>query len=273
MMINTQEVTVDHNADVCVLDHVRLIRHNRLVIDDFSLSIERHDFVSLIGANGSGKTTLLRILLGFLKPAAGTVELFGTVSSDIHRFRRRIGYVPQAASIDYKMPMSVRDVVAMGRYGVVGIGRRLNGEDRHIIQNSLRDVGIIHIADRPIGHLSGGEYQKVQLARALCQTPDLLLLDEPTSNLDLGAQKECLDLIMKLHELHDLTTIIVMHDLKSLPPICNRAIIIDEGRKVYDGPFADVLNEVNIAHVYKHQTPEVLRGIIENIAKTRNMSC
>ncbi len=258
---------------VCSLHQVRLVRHNRIVIDSFSLNIEKHDFIALIGANGSGKTTLLNVILGFLQPSSGTVALFGETGSDYHRLRRRIGYVPQAAPVDFKMPMSVRDVVAMGRYGLVGTGRRLKSDDWRIVENALKDVGIPHLAERPIGHLSGGEYQKVQIARALCQTPEMLLLDEPTSNLDLGAQKECLDLIMRLHDTHDLTTVIVMHDLKSLPSKCNRAVLIDDGKKVFDGPFVNVLTAENLAHVYKNQGRDVLNGLIEDIMTAGKMIC
>ena len=164
------------------------------------------------------------------------------------------------------MPLTVGDVVSMGRYGVAGLGRRLRNEDRALIDNAMRDVGVAHLRNRPIGHLSGGEYQKVHLARAVCQTPDLLLLDEPTSNLDLGAQKDCLDLITRLHSLRRLTTIIVMHDLKSLPARCNRAVIIDGAKKVYDGSFSGVFTESNLAHIYKYQPPHVLRLLADELS-------
>ena len=258
--------------EILSLDSIRLRRQNRVVIDNFSLSIRQGDFIALLGSNGSGKTTLLKMIMGFLKPESGTVKLFGKSVSDFHNLRKRIGYVPQALPIDFKMPMSVREVVAMGRYGLTGIGRRLKGEDHNIIADSLRDVGITQLQDRPIGHLSGGEYQKVQIARALCQTPELLLLDEPTSNLDLGAQRECLDLIICLQDTHNLTTMIVMHDLKSLPSTCNRSIIIDEGQKVFDGPFSDVLTESNMAHVYKNQTPLVLGELVEELTIKNRLS-
>ena len=247
-------------------DRIRLLRQRRVVIDDLSLSLDTGDFVALIGANGSGKTTLLRMIMGFLKPESGTLTLFGVKPCDFRSLRKRIGYVPQAMPVDFRMPMTVGDIVAIGRYGLAGMGRRLGDEDRRIIESSLGDVGIMHLRERPIGHLSGGEYQKVQLARALCQTPELLLLDEPTSNLDLGAQRECLDLIVRLHDKHRLTTMIVMHDLKSLPAQCNRAVIIDDACKVFDGPFTGVLTEENLAHVYKHRNPEILQGIIEELS-------
>ena len=256
-------------SPVLVLNHVCVRRRGRSVIDDLSVTLNDGDFVALIGANGSGKTTLLRTVMGFLRPASGTVNLFGQPVADWRRLRKRIGYVPQALSVDFKMPMNVRDVVSMGRYGLAGLGRPLADRDRQAIERAIGDVGITHLAGRPIGHLSGGELQKVQLARALCQTPELLLLDEPTSNLDLGAQRECLDLIRRLHRDRELTTLIVMHDLKSLPDGCNRAIVIDGAHVVFDGPFTDVFTEANLAHVYKHQGPAILDELLADLSGER----
>lgn len=124
------------------------------------------------------------------------------------------------------------------------------------------------LAQRPIGHLSGGEMQKVQLARALCRRPELLLLDEPTGNLDLGAQQECLALIGRMHVRHGLTTMIVMHDLKSIACRCERAVIIDDARKVFDGVMSDVFVESNLKHLYKRQAPSVLQALLADLARS-----
>ncbi len=253
-------------STVLHLENIYVCRSRRNVVEDFTFTLERGDFVALIGANGSGKTTLLRMIMGFLRPASGTICLFGQPAVHFRQLRKRIGYVPQALSVDFKMPMSVRNVVSMGRFGLAGLGRRLCVEDNEAIDNAIRDVGIKHLRDRPIGHLSGGELQKIQLARAVCQTPDLLLLDEPTSNLDLGAQRECLDLICRLHHERQLTTLIVMHDIKALPIYCNRAVIIDDARKVFDGPFRNVFTETNLAHVYKQQASAILGELLTELS-------
>lgn len=254
---------------VLKIDHISVCRHRRNVIEDISMSLNSGDFVALIGANGSGKTTLLRTIMGFLRPTSGTVNLFGKPQANGRQLRKQIGYVPQVLAIDFKMPMDVRDVVSMGRFGLAGLGKPLSNADRSVIEQAIRDVGITHLAERPIGHLSGGELQKVQLARALCQTPTLLLLDEPTSNLDLGSQRECLDLICRLHRDRGLTTLIVMHDLKSLPTGCNRALIIDDTRIVFDGSFTDVFTENNLAHVYKHQSLAILDELLVDLHGAR----
>ena len=207
---------------------------------------------------------MLRTIIGFLHPAGGEIRLFGITATSARSKepRKRIAYVPQAPVLDFKMPISARDVVSIGRYGRRGIGRRLNKADKAVIQKSIADVGIAHLADRPIGHLSGGEQQKVQIARALCQLPDVLLLDEPTSNLDLGAQRECLDIIGDIYQERRITTVIVMHDLQALPQSCNRAIIMDEGKKVFDGQFEDIFTRENLLHVYKHHTDRVMQELL-----------
>ncbi|NCC53463.1 MAG: metal ABC transporter ATP-binding protein [Spartobacteria bacterium] len=253
-------------APILELERITVRRRGQTVIEEVSITLQQGDFVALIGANGSGKTTLLRTIMGFLHPASGMVALFGQFPVNWRQQRCRIGYVPQALSIDARMPMTVRDVVAMGRIGVVGLGRRLARTDHEAVEQAMADVGVAPLAQRPVGQLSGGELQKVQIARALSQTPGLLLLDEPTSNLDLGAQRECLDLICRLHEERSLTTLIVMHDLKSLPTDCTHALIIDDARLVFEGAFQDVFTEENLAHVYKHQGRAILRELLESRA-------
>ena len=242
-----------------------LRRRGRDVLRDVSFTVDPGDWVALIGSNGSGKTSLLQTVLGRLHPHAGRVVLFNQPAIPPRRQRRLIGYVPQALAIDFKMPLSVRDVVFMGCLARRAPGRRFSAGDREAVDRALADTGLTALAQRPIGHLSGGELQKVHIARALCQSPRLLLLDEPTSHLDLGAQRDCLDLISRLHRDRELTTLIVMHDLKSLPAGCTRAMILDGGGLVYDGAFASVFTAANLAHIYKQQGPTVWSELLQEI--------
>lgn len=251
---------------VLELNSLCVERRGASVLDRLSLTLRQGEFVALIGANGSGKTTLLRTVLGFLRPTTGEVRLFDAPVGHGRAARKWIGYVPQSLAIDFKMPMTVRDVVSMGRYGLIGLARQPGNADRLAVEKALQDVGINELAGRPIGHLSGGELQKVQIARALCQSPELLLLDEPTSSLDLGAQREVLDLVGRLHRERSLTTLIVMHDLKSLPASCTRALILDDARIVFDGPFTDAFTEETLSHVYKHQGPAILRDLLTEVS-------
>ncbi|MFH1935920.1 MAG: metal ABC transporter ATP-binding protein [Pseudomonadota bacterium] len=232
-------------------------------VNNFSLDLYQGDFLALLGANGSGKTTILRSIIGFIKPTEGKIKLFGTPATTrtYKELRKRIGYVPQTAHIDFKMPISVEEVVSIGRYGKLGIGKRLSPDDKGLIQKSMKEAGILHLSQRPIGHLSGGERQKVQIARALCQNPDLLLLDEPTANLDLGAQSELIDLLERIYDQKKISILIVMHDLQNLPKKCNRSIIISEGSKVFDGKLKDIFNIENLSHIYGCNTNLVLRNL------------
>lgn len=247
-----------NKSTVVSISGLKIYRGGRPVIDDFSLDLAQGDFVAIIGANGSGKTTILRAITGFIPFQTGQITLFQERSSDLCELRKRIGYVPQNIPIDYRMPLSVKDVVAMGRFGRTGPGRRLTKNDYNLVMAALSDTGIARLADRPIGHLSGGEIQKAHIARAICQQPELLLLDEPTSNLDLGAQQDCLELIAGIHTKYRLTTMIVMHDLASLPAACNRAVIIDNAKTVFNGPFSEAFSETNLKHVYKNRIPSSL---------------
>ena len=217
----------------------------------FSTDLYRGDFVALLGTNGSGKTTILRSIAGFVRPTAGSIRVFGidTTAGIGKGIRKNIGYVPQAHSIDPRAPFSVADVVAIGRFGTVGMGRRLSPKDKKLVQRSLRDTGMAHLADRPIGHLSGGERQKVQIARALCQTPRILLLDEPTAHIDVKTQDELMDLFKNLHDEHGITIVLVMHDIHNLPPQCNRSIIVSAGRTVYDGDAQGVSPRAILSHL------------------------
>lgn len=157
--------------------------------------------------------------------------------------RRRIGYVPQIQNIDPRMPVSVREVVMMGRYGRLGLLRRPGPADRRVVDSMLQLVGMSHLASRPIGHLSGGEQQRVAIARALAQEPEILLLDEPTAALDRRARVEIMTLISEIHRSRHLTTLMVTHELKTAAAVCDRLILMKEGRIWAQGTPAEVLRE------------------------------
>ncbi len=156
---------------------------------------------------------------------------------------RRIGYVPQIQNIDPRMPVSVREVVMMGRYGRLGLLRRPGPADRRVVDSMLQLVGMSHLASRPIGHLSGGEQQRVAIARALAQEPEILLLDEPTAALDRRARVEIMTLVSEIHRSRHLTTLMVTHELKTAAAVCDRLILMKEGRIWAQGTPAEVLRE------------------------------
>jgi ABC-type Mn2+/Zn2+ transport system ATPase subunit len=235
--------------------------HGRSILHELSLKTSSNEFIVLLGANGSGKTTLLRAIMGLVNPCAGRICFAGDPLKT-SRQRTRIAYVPQMRARDYRMPMSVYDVVAIGLHHQIGLGRRPDASHRALVEQALEAVGIGHLAQRPIGHLSGGEGQKVQIARALCQSPALLLLDEPAASLDLGARSALMELLGKIHRERKLAIILVMHDLHCLPSACERAVILHEGRKCYDGVPSEVFKRANLALLYGDNAASIGRELV-----------
>ncbi|MDD5557033.1 MAG: ABC transporter ATP-binding protein [bacterium] len=226
-------------------------RHRR-ALSDISLSIRRNEFVGVAGPNGSGKSTLLRLLNGLVAPTAGSVELFGRPLSGRHlrEARRRIGYLPQHCDYDPAFPATVREVVMMGRWPMIRFFRRPSREDRMKIEEVSRRTGLGDLLGRPVGHLSGGERRKMGIARAMAQDPAMLMLDEPTSDLDIAAQAEIGRLVERVHGAGGLTVLFVTHFISHLPPCCSRFLLMKDGRIAYDGPRAGALDEGTLAALY-----------------------
>lgn len=181
------------------------------VLEDINLNVKAQDFIGLIGPNGGGKTTLLKVLLGLLKPHQGTVRI---LDRPVDQGRKYIGYVPQLLELDRNFPIQVKDVVSMGRLGKRKIFHRYNKKDREIVRRSLDQVGMLDKGDRPIGDLSGGERQRVYIARALASEPKILLLDEPTANVDSRIQNSIYELLKELNEY--MTIVMISHDLGAI---------------------------------------------------------
>jgi zinc transport system ATP-binding protein len=190
------------------------VRHNsQPTLEDISLEIAAGSFVGILGPNGAGKSTLLKVILGLIRPATGKVFIFGETPQQLRRNRHIIGYLPQRPLTNPHFPVSVLDVVVMGRYGIMGLARRPSSRDREIAWRYLDLVGMASGAGKTIGELSGGEQQRVFIARALSVEPKLLILDEPTISLDACAQDELYEMIHRLQEQMELTVIMVSHDI------------------------------------------------------------
>jgi ABC-type Mn2+/Zn2+ transport system ATPase subunit len=221
-------------------DRVTLGYGRRPVLTDISFDIPEGDFLGLVGPNGSGKTTILRAILGTLAPMAGTV----TQAPGL-----RFGYVPQRDQVDYGFPLKVLDVVLMGRYDRIGIGRRPAREDREHARSALDHVGIIDLADRPLSALSGGQKQRTLIARALVGEPNVLVLDEPTTGMDLVATTQILGLVRELHERDRLTVLMVSHALNEVANYVDRIALVNEGR-FRIGPIDEILGEQVLSDLY-----------------------
>ena len=181
------------------------------VLEDIDLTIGESDFLGLIGPNGGGKTTLLKVILGLLKPSSGDVTVFGQTPAE---GRRRIGYVAQHAHFDEDFPASVWEVVLMGRLGRAGLFRRYSKADREAAARALDTVEMLAHKHRQVGKLSGGEQQRVLIARALTTDPKLLILDEPTANVDAPMQKGLYELLATLKTR--MAILLVSHDISAV---------------------------------------------------------
>ncbi|MDD4875956.1 MAG: ABC transporter ATP-binding protein [Dehalococcoidales bacterium] len=254
------------NTAISVKDAVVSYRED-VALRGVSLEVASGEFVGIIGPNGAGKTTILTIINGLGKLHSGQVRVLGknVTSRNINFIRRRVGYVPQVEHIDPRMPISVREVVMIGRYGLLGLFRRPGKNDWKIVDEMLELVGMDHLARRPIGHLSGGEQQRVAIARCLAQEPELFLLDEPTAALDWKAQTEILELVRQIHDARKLTTLFITHDLGALPVTCDRVILMKDGLIWSEGFPVKLLSDANLSQLYDMPVSVVKKRRGENI--------
>ncbi|NTU59324.1 MAG: ABC transporter ATP-binding protein [Chlorobiaceae bacterium] len=192
---------------VIVCDRLCVELGGTSVLLGVSLSVYEGDFIAVLGPNGGGKTTLLKTILGLVKPTSGTVTVFGEPPGHA---TGRIGYVPQSMFFDREFPISAWDVVLMGRLSRKKLMQRYNSADRRKVAEALEITGLSDLGSRRIGALSGGELQRVLIARALAADPDLLLLDEPTASVDPEMKTTIYDLLDRLRERH--TIMLVTHD-------------------------------------------------------------
>ena len=224
-----------------------------------SITVDKGEFLGIIGPNGAGKTTLLTAVNGMGKLVRGQVTVLGhkMTSKNGHALRKTIGYVPQVDNIDPRMPVTVREVVMIGRYGLMGLRRRPGKPDWKIVDEALELVGMTHLSQRPIGHLSGGEQQRVAIARCLAQEPQIFLLDEPTASLDWKAQTDLLQLVKLVHTSRKLTTLFVTHDMSVLPTTCTRVVLMKDGEIWGHGTPLEMLTSENLRQIYDLPSHEI----------------
>ena len=234
------------------LDNVSAAYGRHVAMREVCLSMRRGEFLGVIGPNGAGKTTLLTVLNGLARIVGGRAEVLGRplTPATVGDLRKRIGYVAQLQEIDPLLPITVRESVLTGCFGRVGPLRRVPAAARRRTDELLALVGLTELARRPLGHLSGGEKQRTAIARALLQEPEILLLDEPTAALDWQAQRGILALIQELHERFGLTTLIVTHDLNTLPAVCSRVAYMKAGRVTWSGSPREAVDGARLSALY-----------------------
>jgi len=221
-----------------------------MVLHDISLSIRAGEMVGLLGPNGSGKTTLIKLASGILKPDQGDITLDGQGLSQLNRksIARRVAVVPQQFHVPFAF--TVKEIVLLGRIPFIKPFAEENEVDKRLVADVLELIGISELAERRFDELSGGERQKVILAMALTQQPELLLLDEPTVHLDITHQVEILELVRSLNLERGLTVVAAMHDLNLAALYFDRLILLKDGRVTIDGTPPQVLTENNIREVF-----------------------
>ncbi len=226
-------------------------RAERPALEQVSVTIGRGDRIGLLGPNGSGKTTLLRLLAGMLRPARGTVRLEGRLLSEMSRreIARRIAVVPQDTQTTFDF--SVIDMVLMGRYPHLGAFELEGARDLEIARAALAATGTSAFEARTYSTLSGGEKQRVVIASAVAQSPELLLLDEPTAALDLGYQFEIVHLLKALNADRGTTMVVSTHDLNVVAALCTRVVLVKDGRVLAEGPTNDTLTREAIRDLYQ----------------------
>jgi len=207
--------------------------HGQRVLTGVDLRVAEGEFVAIAGPNGGGKTTLLRLALGLERPARGRVLLFGEPARTM-RDRTRIGYLAQRSRIAVRAPATVREVVEAGRAPLRLLGG-LRREDREAVDEALERVGMAHLARRPVTRLSGGQQQRAFIAKALAARPSLLVLDEPTTGVDVEAQEALAALLDRLHTDLAVTILYVSHEFGAVEHFVRRLVLVRE-RIVFDGP-------------------------------------
>jgi zinc/manganese transport system ATP-binding protein len=239
-------------AHVISLEKVVVKLGGRCILDGISGTIGQGEFISVLGPNGAGKSTLLKLLLGLLKPDSGAIRVLGKPP---RRGNSDIGYVPQHRVLEVDTALRARDVVGFGldgnRWGIPLPSRRR--EER--IERALAEVNALHLKNEPIGHLSGGEQQRMLIAQALISDPRMLLFDEPFSNLDLAHEREIVAQISHLARSRNITVMLVSHDINPLLKVTDRVLFLSGGHAALGTP-EEVINSATLSKLY-HAPVEV----------------
>lgn len=224
---------------------------NNPVLRNISFSVSKGDFFIIIGPNGSGKTTLMKIISGLLKLQNGGLEIWDRSIENYSRktLAKTIAFVPQMIFADF--PFTVNEIVLMGRSPYMGMLGVEGERDLEIAKQAIRFTGMEHLSHRKLDQLSGGEQQRVFIARAICQDPDIILLDEPTASLDLAHQVRVMDLMEKLKEQKKTTVVMVSHDVNLAAMYSDQMLLLNDGRVVCQGLPEEVLTFQTLEEVYQ----------------------
>jgi iron complex transport system ATP-binding protein len=235
---------------ILATENISLIFQDKLILDNVSIDVSPGEFFVIIGPNGAGKTSLLKVLSGLQKAQQGSVIIKGKNLSDYTRrnLSKILAIVPQ--QIEVAFPFTVAETVIMGRTPHLGILGMEDKNDFHIAEEAMAFTEVSHLADRKLFQLSGGELQRVIIARAICQQPEIILLDEPTTALDPAHQLKIMDLMEKFRREHGTTIIMVSHDLNLASMYGDRLLLLKEGSEVKTGSPKNVLIKTLLEESY-----------------------
>jgi ABC-type Mn2+/Zn2+ transport system ATPase subunit len=229
------------------VENVTVAYHGKIALHGANLQLQSGTICGLVGMNGAGKSTLFKAIMGFVKPATGRVLINGL---SIHQVQKQnlVAYVPQSEEVDWNFPVSVHDVVMMGRYGYMNLLRIPRSNDKNVVKESLERVEMWEMQNHQIGELSGGQKKRTFFARALAQQSTVLLLDEPFAGVDVKTEKMMINLLMGLRQ-KGYTILISTHDLASIRTFCDRVVLINRTILAY-GKTADVFTEENLCRTF-----------------------
>ena len=227
----------------------------RCLLDIEQARAEAGSITALMGPNGAGKSTLIRTCLGLVRPSGGRVAVLGEDVARLRQaalaaLRRRIGYVPQLLPGHSELPLTLREVVAIGRTACAGLLQPLSRRDWQTVDQWIDRLGLSDLANRSFRQLSGGEQRKTIIARAMAQEPELLLLDEPTANLDLGWRERMVETVEALYAQTRVSVLLVCHELEVLPPACQQVILLQAGRVSVAGSPEHVFTTRRVSQLY-----------------------
>ena len=232
------------------------------ILISISLEIFNGEYVAIIGPNGGGKTTLIRLLLGLEEPTEGSIKLYGKKIKNFKEWHK-IGYVPQRASlVDENFPATVEDIVKMGRVSKRTFFRRMSNEDKSAVQDAMIKMDVLNLKDKMVGTLSGGQRQRVMIARALASNPEILILDEPNTGVDMVSQKNFYALLAKLNKEEKITIVFITHDIGVIADDIGRLFTINQKATICNNP-KETLScedmsalygiEAHLIHNHKHE--------------------
>jgi ABC-type Mn2+/Zn2+ transport system ATPase subunit len=229
------------------MENVTVAYSGKVALHGANLALKAGSISGLVGMNGAGKSTLFKAIMGFVKPVTGQVLIEGLPLRSAQK-RNLIAYVPQAEDVDWNFPVSVWDVVMMGRYGYMNFLRRPSPQDRQVVRQSLERLQMWELRDRQIGELSGGQKKRAFLARALAQQGNILLLDEPFTGVDIKTEKAMIDLLLELRS-GGHTILISTHDLSSITTFCDQVVLINRTILAY-GETSEVFTAENLSRTF-----------------------